>query len=284
MKTITSIRAMQEIAADLRGEGKRIAVVPTMGYLHAGHLSLVKIAKENADAVIVTIFVNPTQFGPNEDFSKYPRDIESDTKRAESAGTDYLFVPPTEEMYPKDYFTYVEVEQLTKVLEGGFRPTHFKGVTTVVAKLFNIVQPRVAVFGQKDAQQAVVIQRMVKDLNFPINIIVGPIIRESDGLAMSSRNVYLSPVEREESTVLVNSLKHAEKIINGGERRAETIIQEMKSTISAAKSASIDYIAITDPITLQELRHLPSHGQVLISMAVKIGKTRLIDNLLTTLS
>jgi pantoate--beta-alanine ligase len=275
---------MQEIAAGLRAEGKRIAVVPTMGYLHAGHLSLVKIAKENADAVIVTIFVNPTQFGPNEDFSKYPRDIESDTKRAESAGTDYLFIPPTEEMYPKDYFTYVEVEQLTKVLEGGFRPTHFKGVTTVVAKLFNIVQPHVAVFGQKDAQQAVVIQRMVKDLNFPINIIVGPIVRESDGLAMSSRNVYLSPVEREESTVLVNSLKLAEKIIKNGERRAEIIIQEMKSTISAAKSASIDYIAITDPVTLQELRHLPSHGQVLISMAVKIGKTRLIDNLLTTLS
>jgi pantoate--beta-alanine ligase len=143
---------MQEIAAGLRAEEKRIAVVPTMGYLHAGHLGLVKIAKENADAVIVTIFVNPTQFGPNEDFSKYPRDIESDTKRAESAGTDYLFIPPTEEMYPKDYFTYVEVEQLTKVLEGGFRPTHFKGVTTVVAKLFNIVQPHVAVFGQKDAQ------------------------------------------------------------------------------------------------------------------------------------
>jgi pantoate--beta-alanine ligase len=275
---------MQEIAAGLRAEEKRIAVVPTMGYLHAGHLGLVKIAKENADAVIVTIFVNPTQFGPNEDFSKYPRDIESDTKRAESAGTDYLFIPPTEEMYPKDYFTYVEVEQLTKVLEGGFRPTHFKGVTTVVAKLFNIVQPHVAVFGQKDAQQAVVIQRMVKDLNFPINIIVGPIVRESDGLAMSSRNVYLSPVEREESTVLVNSLKHAEKIIRGGERRAEVIIQEMKSAVSAAKSASIDYIAITDPVTLQEVRHLPSHGQVLISMAVKIGKTRLIDNLLTTLS
>ena len=275
---------MQEIAANLRAAGKRIAVVPTMGYLHAGHLSLVKIAKENADAVIVTIFVNPTQFGPNEDFSKYPRDIESDTKRAESAGTDYLFIPPTEEMYPKDYFTYVEVEQLTKVLEGGFRPTHFKGVTTVVAKLFNIVQPHVAVFGQKDAQQAVVIQRMVKDLNFPINIIVGPIVRESDGLAMSSRNVYLSPVEREESTVLVNSLKLAEKIIKGGERRAEVIIQEMKSAVSAAKSASIDYITITDPVTLQEVRHLPSHGQVLISMAVKIGKTRLIDNLLTTLS
>jgi pantoate--beta-alanine ligase len=244
----------------------------------------VKIAKEKSDVVIVTIFVNPTQFGPAEDFTKYPRDIESDTKRAESAGADYLFVPSTEEMYPKDYCTYVDVDKLTKVLEGNSRPTHFRGVSTVVAKLFNITQPHVAVFGQKDAQQAVVIQRMVKDLDFPIEIIIGPIIRESDGLAMSSRNVYLSPVEREESTVLVKSLKRAETMIQGGERRAEAIVQEMKSIVNSAKSASIDYIALTDPLTLQDVHHLQSHGIVLISMAVRIGKTRLIDNLLITLS
>jgi pantoate--beta-alanine ligase len=275
---------MQEIAEGLRREGKKIGVVPTMGYLHAGHLSLVKIAREKSDVVIVTVFVNPTQFGPHEDFTKYPRDIESDAKRAESAGTDYLFVPSTEEMYPKDYFTYVEVEGLTKTLEGKFRPTHFRGVTTVVAKLFNITRPHVAVFGQKDAQQAVVIQRMVKDLNFPIEILIGPIVREGDGLAMSSRNVYLSPVEREESTALVNSLRHAEKIIRGGERRTEIVIKEMRSIINAARSAEIDYIAITDPVTLQDIPVLQTHGQTLISMAVRIGKTRLIDNLLITLS
>ncbi|MFI5251824.1 MAG: pantoate--beta-alanine ligase [Bacteroidota bacterium] len=284
MKIISTIKKMQEIAEDLRKNGKTIAVVPTMGYLHAGHLSLVEIVKHRADIIIMTIFVNPAQFGPNEDFTKYPRDIERDTKSAEAAGADYLFIPAMEEMYPKDYFTYVNVEELTTVLEGKFRPTHFKGVATVVAKLLNITQPHVAVFGQKDAQQAVVIRRMVKDLNFPVEIVIAPIIREDDGLAMSSRNVYLSPVERDESVVLNRSLKHAETMIKAGERRSDAIIKEMQSMILGARSAVIDYIAITDPQTLHEIPHIQSKGSVLISMAVRIGKTRLIDNILINIS
>lgn len=282
MKTILGIREMQDIAMTLRSNGKRIGVVPTMGYLHAGHLSLIEIAKKNADVVITTIFVNPTQFGPNEDFSKYPRDVERDTRLAQSAGSDYLFLPSTAEMYPGDYFTYVTVEGLTKVLEGSSRPGHFRGVTTVVAKLFNITQPDVAVFGQKDAQQSVVIQRMVKDLNFPVNVIIAPIVREDDGLAMSSRNAYLSPNERRQSTVLSKSLKLAEKLIREGERQPEIIIKEMKALVSQQNSAVIDYVAVTDPLTLEDLGTLRGEDRVLISLAVRIGKTRLIDNTIIT--
>jgi pantoate--beta-alanine ligase len=283
MRIVTTVKEMQSVAAGLRQSGKQIGLVPTMGYLHAGHLSLVNIARSKSDAVIMTIFVNPAQFGPSEDFNRYPRDIENDTKLAESAGVDVLFVPETAEMYPRNYFTSVEVEKLTTVLEGSFRPTHFRGVTTIVAKLFNLTRPDVAVFGQKDAQQAVVIQRMAKDLNYPIEIIIGPIIREKDGLAMSSRNVYLSESEREESTVLNRSLQYADLIIRRGERQSGEIISEMKSIVVAAKSAIIEYISIADPETLNEIPVLSSNSRVLISMAVKFGKTRLIDNLLITI-
>ena len=273
---------MQSTSDQLRVDGKRIGVVPTMGYLHTGHLSLMRIARQHSDVVISTIFVNPTQFSPNEDFSTYPRDIERDTTLASSAGTDILFTPETKEMYPVHYFTYVDVEKITGVLEGKFRPTHFRGVTTIVVKLFNITKPHVAVFGQKDAQQAVVIKQMAKDLNFDILIIVAPIVREADGLAMSSRNVYLSSVERKEALVLSRSLKLAEQLIAQGGHQSSMVMKEMNKLITAQPSAHIDYISIADPVTLQEKSELTPGETVLISLAVRIRTTRLIDNTLVT--
>lgn len=273
---------MQSTANELRSRGKRIAVVPTMGYLHEGHLSLIRIARDQADIVITTIFVNPTQFGHNEDFSKYPRDLERDERLAESAGTDILFVPEAIEMYPAGYFTYVVVEQITGVLEGKSRPSHFRGVATVVAKLFNITKPTLAVFGQKDAQQAVTIRRMVKDLNMDIRIVVAPIIRESDGLAMSSRNVYLSVEERKQSLVLSQSLRLAEDLVSRGERKPDRISAEMMNLVSLQAAATVDYISIADPITLQEKSTLLAGDTVLVSLAVRIGATRLIDNVIVT--
>jgi len=269
---------MQSASDDFRRHGKRIGVVPTMGYLHEGHASLMTIARKRADIVITTIFVNPTQFGPTEDFSKYPRDLKRDTAIAETAGVDILFVPEAKDIYPSDYHTYVEVESITKVLEGIPRPTHFRGVTTVVAKLFNITKPHVAVFGQKDAQQAVVIRRMAKDLNFDIEIIVAPIVRETDGLAMSSRNVYLSATERQEALALNKSLRLAEDVVRRGERNSAAIISAMEKLIKASPSAKIDYIAVTDSETLQAVETLAPGMTVLVSLAVRFGATRLIDN------
>lgn len=271
---------MQKVADELRKEGKIIGVVPTMGYLHEGHLSLIRLAKEKSDIVITTIFVNPLQFAPHEDYDKYPRDFERDKKLVELVGCDIIFHPTVEEMYPENFLTYVEVEKLTKVLEGEFRPTHFRGVTTVVAKLFNITKPHVAVFGQKDAQQALIIKQMVRDLNFDIEIIVAPIVREPDGLAMSSRNVYLSESERKDATVLYESLKLAEKLIKEGERNAGAITSKMKELIKSKPSAKIDYIAIVEPETLEKVDELTDGKEYLIAIAVRIGNTRLIDNLL----
>lgn len=221
MFMITGISDMQRTSEQLRLQGKRIAVVPTMGYLHEGHLSLIRIARGHSDVVITTIFVNPTQFAPSEDFEKYPRDLEQDRRLAASAGCDIVFHPDAKEMYPQDYLTYVEVEKLTGVLEGAFRPTHFRGVSTVVAKLFSITKPHVAVFGQKDAQQALVIRQMTRDLDFDVQIIVAPIVREADGLAMSSRNVFLAENERRDAVALNESLRLAEKMIQSGERDAQ---------------------------------------------------------------
>lgn len=269
---------MQRKTEELRLQGKRIGVVPTMGYLHEGHLSLIRIARTRADVVITSIFVNPTQFAPDEDFAAYPRDLERDKQLAESAGTDYLFVPEMHDMYPEGYTTYVEVEDLTGVLEGRSRPTHFRGVTTVVTKLFNITKPHVAVFGQKDAQQAAVIRQLVKDLDFAIDIVVGPIVREKDGLAMSSRNVYLSPSERADATVLYGSLLLAENLTKQGERNCARIIGEMRNLIASKATSRIDYISIADARTLQEVSQLHSGESVLISLAVRFGTTRLIDN------
>lgn len=280
MRTITSIDEMQRIADGRRSGRGTVGVVPTMGYLHDGHASLIRRAKEITDFVIVTIFVNPAQFGPNEDFNRYPRDIKRDTELALGHGADILFVPGAGEIYPPGYSTSVEVERLSGKLEGKARPGHFKGVATVVAKLFNITKPNIAVFGQKDAQQVVIIRRMVKDLNFNIEIVVNPTVREADGLALSSRNVYLSAQERSESPVIYASLRQAEAQIRGGTKDPLTIKENMTKLISERKSAAIEYISIADTETLDELGTLNQGGSVLISLAVRFGNTRLIDNLL----
>ncbi len=271
---------MQRAADVFRAGSKVIGVVPTMGYLHEGHLSLIRLAKQRSDVVITTIFVNPTQFAPHEDFSKYPRDLDRDTRLAETAGNDILFVPSVDEIYAAPYQTFVEVKDLTSVLEGKARPTHFRGVTTIVAKVFNITKPRVAVFGQKDAQQAAVIRKMTKDMNFDVEVVIGPIVREPDGLAMSSRNVYLSPDERKQSVVLSASLRRAEEIIASGERTSSMITGEMLRMIAAQPSAMVDYVSIAQDLTLEEVSELRSGMTVLVSLAVRFGPTRLIDNTL----
>ncbi len=278
MRIIASLPEIQKVAESLRQQEKTIAVVPTMGFLHEGHASLIRIAREKADAVITTIFVNPTQFAPNEDFNRYPRDLERDIHTASGAGTDVLFTPSAEVMYPAGYHTTVLVEEISARLEGVFRPTHFRGVTTVVAKLFHLTKPHFAVFGQKDAQQAVIIKKMVSDLNFDIEIIIGPTVREKDGLAMSSRNVYLTESERRQSTALHRSLELAKALIHNGERDVERVLAAMRELILAEPSAKIDYVSIADPETLEECSRLRSGHEVLVSLAVRIGTTRLIDN------
>jgi pantoate--beta-alanine ligase len=269
---------MQGICTNLKKKGKTIGFVPTMGYFHEGHLSLMRIAKRKADVLVVSLFVNPTQFGPQEDFKKYPRNLTGDKKLLKDLKCDYLFYPHMKDMYPEGYETFVEVEKSKKVLEGAFRPEHFKGVTTIVAKLFNIVMPDVAVFGQKDFQQAVVIRMMVKDLNFPVRIIVAPTIREKSGLALSSRNSYLSGEEKKQALSLYNSLNLAKKLIKSGERDSKRIKEKMRRLIQKGPEARIDYISINDSETLEPLMKIK--GNILISLAVKIGKTRLIDNII----
>jgi pantoate--beta-alanine ligase len=253
-----------------------------MGYLHDGHLSLIKHSKKNCDVTIVSIFVNPTQFGPSEDFNNYPRNIKTDSKLLESNGVDYLFLPSAEEIYPKNFQTYINVESVTKILEGDFRPTHFRGVTTVVLILFNCVQPDFAFFGQKDAQQLTVIKQMVRDLKLDVKIKSCPIIRENDGLAMSSRNVYLSASERKEALVLYKSLLSAKKIILSGEKKANLILSEMNKMFSKVASAKIDYIKIVEASNFEIADELIEGKHYFILVASKIGKTRLIDNILVT--
>jgi len=253
-----------------------VGFVPTMGYLHEGHLSLARRAKEECASVVASIFVNPTQFGPGEDLSKYPRDLARDLRLLESAGVALVWTPTPEVMYPSGFQTWVTVEELTKGLEGAARPGHLRGVTTVVAKLFNAVQPRRAYFGQKDAQQAAVIRQMTKDLDFPIEIVVCPTVREADGLAMSSRNAYLNPEERKAATVLFRALGAAKAAYENGERRAETLRRIMTETINVEPLATLQYISCAEYDTLQELETVA--GKALLSMAVFVGKTRLIDN------
>ena len=281
MKRIETISDMQLDAEKLRLTGKRIGLVPTMGYLHEGHLSLIRRARLDCDVVIASIFVNPIQFGPNEDLEDYPRDLQRDMKLAEDAGCDIIFNPSVAEMYPKGFQTHVTVDEMTKVLCGQSRPTHFKGVTTVVAKLFNATKPHFAVFGQKDAQQALVIKRMVKDLNIDIDIVVAPIVRESDGLAMSSRNIYLDPNQRKNATVLNRSLTQARELIENGERDADRILSKLNGMIREIEGAEIDYVSIVSTDTLQPIEKL--RGEILIAEAVRFGKTRLIDNILINL-
>lgn len=252
-----------------------VGLVPTMGYLHEGHLALIRRAREECDHVVVTIFVNPTQFGPKEDLSRYPRDLERD-KHLIEAYTELLWTPTAEIMYPSGYQTWVEVETMTRPLEGAMRPGHFKGVTTVVAKLFNAVQPHKAYFGQKDAQQAAVLRQMVRDLNFPLEMVICPTTREPDGLAMSSRNVYLDPEQRKAATVLFRSLGAAKELYESGERDAEKIRGKMKDVLASEPLAEPQYVSCADYDTLEELEEIK--GKALLSMAVFFGKTRLIDN------
>lgn len=270
---------MQSVSASLRSEHKRIAVVPTMGALHEGHCALIRHARGIADAVIVTIFVNPMQFAPTEDLERYPRPFDSDVAASGSAGADYVFAPSVAEMYPPAFQTAVEVEKVTLALEGAFRSAHFRGVATVVAKLFNITLPDVAVFGQKDGQQVVVVKRLAADLNFPLEVVVVPTVREEDGLAMSSRNVYLSVAHRKEAPVLFQSLEIAGRVIQSGERTAPKVIARMAQLIRSRSSGIIDYISIADAETLQEQEHLQEGGRVMVSLAVRFGSTRLIDNI-----
>jgi pantoate--beta-alanine ligase len=275
-KTATSLAELRAARQALSGA---IGLAPTMGFLHQGHLSLVRAAKKDCDAVIVSIFVNPAQFGPNEDLEAYPRDLARDLALLAAEGVDLVWLPTPEVMYPDGFQTWVEVEEAAKPLEGSMRPGHFRGVATVVAKLFNAVQPDKAYFGQKDAQQAAVIRRMAADLNFPLEIVVIPTMREADGLAMSSRNVYLDVVQRKAATVLYRALTKAKESFDGGERSGEVIRKIMQDTIEVEPLAQAQYVSCAHPETLQELDTIGEAG-ALLSMAVFVGKTRLIDNLI----
>ncbi len=257
--------------------GKRVGFVPTMGYLHKGHLSLIKAAAKDTDLVVVSIFVNPAQFGPREDFKDYPRNLGRDKRLAEDAGADIVFYPSAKEIYPNGYNTYVEVGDITRMLCGASRPSHFKGITTIVTKLFNIITPDIAYFGQKDAQQAIVIKKMARDLNMNIKIKVMPIVREGDGLAMSSRNIYLSKSQREDALVISKSLRMAKRLVLQGESDTKKIRQEMKDLINSRKKMRIDYLSIVNPDNLKELKRIRS--KALIAIAASVGKTRLIDNI-----
>ena len=277
-KLITTAAQLREELAAVRREGKRIGLVPTMGALHEGHLSLVRAAKGECGCAVVSIYVNPTQFGPNEDLAKYPRTLEADLKLLAGCGADVVFAPTNDEVYPAGLSTWVEVGAVAEPLEGQCRPGHFRGVATVVLKFFNMVQPDAAYFGQKDFQQAAVIRRMTADLNLPLAIRVCPTVREPDGLAMSSRNRYLSPAARQRALVLWRSLQTAVKLVQEGQRDASRIVARMREMIETAEDARIDYIALVDPDTLQPVGRIT--GRTLAVLAVKIENTRLIDNCL----
>jgi pantoate--beta-alanine ligase len=280
MQTVHEVDAIQRRCESLRREGKTIGLVPTMGAFHEGHVSLMRSARAENDVVVVSIFVNPIQFGRGEDFDSYPRDLQGDLAQAERAGVDLVFTPSAEAIYPKGFQTYVDVIELTEGLCGASRPEHFRGVTTVVTKLFNLVRPHRAYFGRKDYQQSVVVRRLVADLNMDIEIVPLPTIREADGLAMSSRNVRLTPEARRVASVLHRSLNLAEERVGAGERSAKAILDAMRAMIEAEPLARIDYVALCDPETLQPLDRI--EGPTLAALAVRFGSTRLIDNLLIT--
>jgi len=274
-KTIESVRALVKAACN---QGKKIALVPTMGALHIAHISLIEAAVKKCDFVVVSIFVNPTQFSPNEDLEKYPRPIDADLDICRKAGVDVVFMPTVKEMYAAENLTWVNVEKLTELLCGQFRPVHFRGVTTVCAKLFNIVTPDFAFFGQKDAQQAIVVKRMVADLNMPLEIVVCPTIREPDGLAVSSRNRYLTEQQRKDATCIYKSLQKCQQMINAGIKDTQKIVTQMCEILSRPSSVEVEYISIVDPETLQSVDRIA--GKILAAVAVRIGQARLIDNIL----
>jgi pantoate--beta-alanine ligase len=278
MQIIRSVQEMQALAFDLRSRGQIIGLVPTMGALHEGHLGLVRLAAERADAVVVTIFVNPTQFAPNEDFTKYPREPAADAAKCEEAGADYIFMPPNEEIYPKGYSTFLTEEHVAKPLEGVSRPTHFRGVTTVVAKLFNICRPDFAVFGQKDAQQVAVIKKMVADLNFTVDVVVAPTQREPDGLALSSRNRYLTPTQRQEAVAISQALFKARDMVATGERRSDRLVAEATHILSKQRRIRVIYVSLVDRDTMEPQREVVT-GRSVLAIAVWMEETRLIDNI-----
>jgi pantoate--beta-alanine ligase len=283
IEVIRTVDAMQAYADEQRCAGRRVALVPTMGALHDGHFALVDAALDRADRVVASVFVNPTQFGPDEDYEEYPRDLEQDRDQLEARGVDVLFAPTVEEMYPNadrrnGTLTWVEVERLTKHLCGRYRSGHFRGVTTVVSKLFNICKPHVAVFGRKDAQQFVIIQRMVEDLHFDIDVVGVETEREPDGLALSSRNRYLSPAEREQATVLSEAVQQAERAVREGEQEGKALVEAMQNTLAQAHDARVQYAEVVDARTLQPIDRIEPGQEVLAAVAVFFGDTRLIDN------
>jgi len=278
MRVIKDIPQMQKIAEDLRQQKKTIGFVPTMGFLHKGHLSLINQSKKIADVTVVSIYVNPTQFSPNEDFDKYPRDFKRDKLLCEMAGVDIVFYPDHERMYLSNHFTYVITDQLASKLCGKSRPTHFRGVTTIVAKLFNIVKPHYAFFGQKDAQQCFIIQRMVNDLNFDVQIIIAPTKREPDGLAMSSRNKYLSSQHRKDAAIIYSSLKKAGELIQSGIKQSKLIMDSIHNNLQSVPDLKIDYVSIVNMNNLEPVENITE--QTLIAVAAYFGSTRLIDNII----
>ncbi len=282
MRTVKTVEELRKILNPLRRKGKTIGFVPTMGALHEGHLTLMRRAKKECDVCVVSIFVNPKQFGPHEDLSRYPRDFKRDASMSFKENVDIMFFPSDNVVYPKRYLTCIDVENISNVLCGAFRPGHFKGVATVVAKLLNMVQPDVLYLGQKDAQQVAVLTAMIADLNFPIKVQVVPTAREADGLAMSSRNVYLTSRERQEATVLYQALSQAQTQVKKGERSAAKIIKAIKALISKQSAGKIQYVACVDANTLEPLIKL--NGHVLIAVAVFFGQTRLIDNVIVPIN
>lgn len=281
IKVVSTVCETRAQVKEWKNQGLTVGLVPTMGYLHEGHQSLIKKAVEENDRVVVSVFVNPIQFAPNEDLETYPRDLEADKRLCDSTGADLIFHPTPDEMYPDGFSTHIQMDNLTKELCGKTRPTHFGGVCTVVGKLFNIVQPDKAYFGQKDAQQLAIIKRMVRDLNFDIEIIGCPIIREPDGLAKSSRNTYLNADERKAALILSKAIKLGEELVADGERNALTVIKAMTDKINTEPLARIDYVNVVDALSIEPLDVVK--GEVLVAIAVYIGKTRLIDNFITAI-
>lgn len=277
MDTIRSVNEMQSHAISLRSRGRLIGLVPTMGCLHEGHLSLIDIAKERADKVIVSIFVNPAQFGPNEDYARYPRELESDLEKCRARGADIVFNPSVEEIYPDGYSTYVNEERISSGLCGISRPNHFRGVTTVCLKLFNITRPDIAVFGRKDAQQCAVIRKMVADLNLPIEIVVGSTVREDDGLAISSRNQYLTDFQRSDALAIQKALDEGKRLVDGGIRNVDRVVAEIIHQLSMSRRIRVIYVHVVDPETMEPVRDIEP-GKHLAVVAAWVDQTRLIDN------
>ncbi|GAB5558433.1 MAG: pantoate--beta-alanine ligase [Synoicihabitans sp.] len=279
MQTHDSVSDMQTLARESRAAGKTLALVPTMGALHQGHLDLIKLAAAKADIVVVSIFVNPTQFGPNEDYDRYPRDLAGDLAKCEEAGAHHIFQPTRESLFPANYSTYITEESVAEPLEGVSRPVFFRGVTTVVAKLFNIVQPHVAIFGQKDAQQLAVIRKMVADLHFPVEIVAGPTTRDADGLALSSRNAYLTPSQREGALGINRTLTRIKSMVDEGERRAERLVAEATHLLADDRRIRVIYVAVVNPSTMKKQTEVEP-GNSLMAIAIWMDQTRLIDNIL----